>query len=281
MDNKNKNLINVGLVQMSVVDDLDKNLSTAEEMTRQASRKGADIVVLPEMFCCPYRNEAFVRYREKRGGKIWTTLSAIARENQIYLVGGSMPEDDGEGHIYNSSFIFSPGGDEIGCHRKVHLFDIQVENGQSFMESATFSPGSRLTVVDTVYGKIGVIICFDIRFPELSRLAVLQGAKILIVPAAFNMTTGPAHWEVHFRARAVDNQVFICGCAPAQDPNGSYVSYGNSIVVHPWGNIMARLGFEEGILLTGIDLNDVEKVRKQIPLLKNRRTDLYELKMKE
>lgn len=122
-------------------------------------------------------------------------------------MGGSFPEKDEEGRIYNSSFIFAPDGTEIGNHRKVHLFDINVPGGQQFMESKTFTAGSKITVVDTEFGKLGIAICFDIRFPELSRAMALEGARAIIVPAAFNDTTGPAHWEIHFRSRAVDNQI--------------------------------------------------------------------------
>lgn len=152
-----------------------------------------------------------------------------------------MPEEDGE-KIYNTSFVFDRSGNQIVRHRKMHLFDIRVDGGQSFCESDTFSAGEDITVFDTEFGKMGLIICFDIRFPELTRLEAFKGAQAVFVPAAFNMTTGPAHWELSFRARALDNQVFMVGCAPARDENAFYVSYANSIVTGPWGDVLARAG---------------------------------------
>ena len=145
------------------------------------------------------------------------------------------------------------------------------------MESETLTPGEDLTVVDTEFGKIGLMICYDIRFPEWSRLMALKGAKVIIVPGAFNMTTGPAHWEISFRVRALDNQVFAVGTAPAQDKEASYTSFGNSILISPWGKVIDKMNFEEGYIINDIDLKEVEEVRKQLPLLKHRRTKLYEI----
>jgi predicted amidohydrolase len=133
--------------------------------------------------------------------------------------------------------------------------------------------------VDTEFGKIGVAICYDVRFPELARLMTAQGAKLLIYPAAFNMTTGPMHWELLFRSRAVDQQVFTVGCAPARQYDSSYISYGNSMIVSPWGDIMGRLNDEEGYLLGEIDFEEVAHVRTQLPVITQLRKDLYELKL--
>ncbi|MDO4487507.1 MAG: carbon-nitrogen hydrolase family protein [Eubacteriales bacterium] len=209
-------------------------------------------------------------------GYLWSQLSKAARENEVVLVGGSIPEEEGD-KIYNTSFIFSKDGEQIGRHRKVHLFDIDVKGGQRFFESDTFTAGDSLTVIDTEYGRIGVQICFDIRFIEWSRLMSLEGAEMIIVPAAFNMTTGPAHWEISFRARALDNQLFMIGCAPARDVNGSYVSYGNSIITSPWGDIIARLDEKEGILIQEIETEKVKSIREQLPIMKNRRMDIYNI----
>lgn len=270
-----KNELCVSLLQMNVTDHLKENLDQAASYVQKAKDMGADLAVLPEMFCCPYENAAFVKYSQKKGEEIWQRLSEIAAENSLYLVGGSFPEKDEEGRIYNSSFIFAPDGTEIGNHRKVHLFDINVPGGQQFMESKTFTAGSKITVVDTEFGKLGIAICFDIRFPELSRAMALEGARAIIVPAAFNDTTGPAHWEIHFRSRAVDNQIFVLGCAPARNPEGPYFSYGNSIIVDPWGNIMGRLDKQPGMLTRRINLCEIETIRERLPLLSSLRKDLY------
>ena len=161
-----------------------------------------------------------------------------------------MPERD-DTRIYNTSFVFDPTGTCVARHRKMHLFDIDVRGGQRFFESETFTAGDSVTVFDTPFGKLGLCICFDMRFPELARCMALSGAQAIVAPAAFNMTTGPAHWELLFRQRAVDNQLFTLGVAPARDAAGPYVSYGNSLVCSPWGDVMARAGSEPALLLVG------------------------------
>ena len=267
----------VGLCQMPVTADKDKNLETAGVFIERCVKAGTGLVVLPEMFCCPYQSSTFPVYAEKAGGKVWGFLANMAKKYSIYLVGGSMPELDEAGRIYNSCFIFDNNGLQIGCHRKMHLFDIDIQGGQRFMESETLAPGNSMTVVDTVWGKIGIMICFDMRFPELARLMALAGASAVIIPGAFNMTTGPAHWEVTLRARAVDNQIYTLACAPARDEKGGYVSYGNSMAVSPWGNVIGRLNAEADVLLLELDIEHVRDIRSQLPLLSARRSDLYHI----
>lgn len=268
--------IKIALIQMPTVEDVTANLETAREKVKYAAEQGANIVVLPEMFCCLYQSDSFVKNKEPQGGRIWQALCRMAADNGVYLVGGSMPEQDKD-RIYNTSFVFAPDGVQIAKHRKVHLFDIDVKGGQRFKESDTFTAGNKPTVIDTKLGKIGVEICFDIRFEELTRLMALEGAKMVFVPAAFNMTTGPAHWETHFKGRALDNQIFMFGCAPARDENGPYVSYGHSIAASPWGAIIDELDEKSGVLICEIDPEQTESVREQLPIMKNRRTDLYSL----
>jgi len=273
-------LVKIGLVQVPVTEDVDVNLRKAADMVREAAGNGARVVMLPEMFCCIYENASFVKNREAAGGRIWQALQKMAQENGIYLIGGSFPEADGE-KIYNSCFIFDPVGKQIGRHRKMHLFDIDVEGGQHFHESDTFTPGDGVTVIDTEFGKIGVEICFDIRFVELTRLMALQGACMVFVPGAFNMTTGPLHWELHFRARALDNQIYMFGCAPARDEAGPYVSWGHSMGADPWGKVISSLDEKPGILMLEADTEQVNAVRQQLPIINCRRTDIYELRQKE
>lgn len=271
--------IKIGLVQMQVATqpsvsmNKSENMIKAEKMIKEAVSLGAKVVVLPEMFNCPYDNKLFREYSELEGGDSFKRLSKIALENQIVLIAGSMPEIDGE-KIYNTSYSFDTDGRLLGKHRKAHLFNINVEGGQKFSESEVLTAGDTATVFDTKYGKIGVGICFDVRFPELSRIMADRGAEILIYPGAFNMTTGPAHWELLFRTRAVDNQLFTVGTAPARDINGSYVSYANSIIVDPWGTIVGRLEDGEGILVKEIDLGKVESIRRQLPVMSGRRLDI-------
>lgn len=268
--------IKIALIQMPTVEEVAANLETAREKVKYAAGQGADIVVLPEMFCCLYQSASFLKNKEPQGGRIWQALCRMAADNRVYLVGGSLPEQDGD-KIYNTSFIFTPDGVQIGKHRKVHLFDIDVEGGQHFKESNTFTAGSRPTVINTKLGVIGVEICFDIRFEELTRLMALEGAEMVFVPAAFNMTTGPAHWQTHFRGRALDNQLFMFGCAPARDVDGPYVSYGHSIAVSPWGDVIEELDEAPGVLICEIDTDQIGSIRQQLPIMKNRRSDLYTL----
>lgn len=269
--------IKIAAIQMSTVADKMENVRTVKTYLEKIKDENPDFVILPEMFCCPYQTENFPIYAEKEGGPVWQQLSGYAKQYGIYLIGGSMPEKDAEGNVYNTSYIFDREGKQIGKHRKVHLFDIDVKGGQTFKESDTLTAGDSDTVFDTEFGKIGVMLCFDIRFPELSRMMVNDGAKVIFVPAAFNMTTGPAHWELSFRTRALDNQIYMVGCAPARDVSAGYISWGHSIVTDPWGRVIDRLDEKKGILLAELDMDYEEQVREELPLLKSRRKDIYQL----
>jgi len=272
------NKVKIGLIQMMVQEEKMKNVETAKKFISRVAEKGGDIAVLPEMFNCPYNTSNFPIYAEEEGGETYQILSNLARANDIYLVAGSIPEKEGD-KVYNTSFVFDRKGNKIGKHRKMHLFDIDVEGGQYFKESDTLCPGNELNVFETEFGKFGLAICYDFRFPEVGRVLVEKGAKAIIVPAAFNMTTGPAHWEIMFRSRALDNQVYTVGVAPARDENSSYVSYANSIVVSPWGSVVERMDEKEGYRIVELDFDYVEKVRRELPLLKHRRTDVYKLEL--
>lgn len=269
--------IKIVAIQMSTVADKMENVRTVKAYLEKIKDENPDFVILPEMFCCPYQTENFPIYAEKEGGPVWQQLSGYAKQYGIYLIGGSMPEKDAEGNVYNTSYIFDREGKQIGKHRKVHLFDIDVKGGQTFKESDTLTAGDSDTVFDTEFGKIGVMLCFDIRFPELSRMMVNDGAKVIFVPAAFNMTTGPAHWELSFRTRALDNQIYMVGCAPARDVSAGYISWGHSIVTDPWGRVIDMLDEKKGILLAELDMDYEEQVREELPLLKSRRKDIYQL----
>jgi len=270
--------LKIALCQMKVVEDKDKNLLKAEEMIRESVKNNTNIVVLPEMFNCPYSNNFFPAYAEEYPGKTTLLLSGLAKELNIYIIGGSIPEAE-NGYIYNTCYIFDKNGNIIGKHRKMHLFDVEIENGIVFKESDTLKSGNSITVVDTEYGKIGVAICYDIRFPEIMRLMALQGAKIIVVPAAFNMTTGPAHWHSLGKIRALDNQVFFIAASPARNIESCYTAYGHSLIVNPWGQIIYEAQEYEAILYGEIDLEKVNTVRKELPLLKHRRLDVYDIKL--
>ena len=266
--------VKIALIQMGARVRKEDSLRTAEAYLRRASEAGAEIAMLPEMFNCPYQASNFPVYAEEEGGPCWRRMSKAAAESHLYLIAGSMPERDEKGNIFNTSFVFDPDGKQIARHRKVHLFDIDVKGGQYFRESDTLTAGNETTVFDTALGRFGVMICYDIRFPELARRMELQGAEMIFVPASFNMTTGPAHWELSFRARALDNQVFMAGCSQARQETG-YISYGNSMITSPWGEVTARMDEKEGLLIADIDLMQVKRVREELPFLRQRRTDVY------
>lgn len=252
-------------------------LQHIENLVQQNSYATPDIIMLPEMFNCPYDTKLFPAYAEPYQGQSYTFARELAKKYNVYLIAGSLPEIDENGNIFNVSYVFDNQGNEIACHRKVHMFDINISSGQSFKESDILTPGDKITVFDTPWGKMGLCICYDFRFPELTRLMAERGAKVVFVPASFNFTTGPLHWELIFRSRAVDNQIYTVGTAPALDTSASYHSWGHSIVVSPWGVVLNSLDEQEGLLLTDIDLQDVEDIRRQLPLLKSRRLDIYRL----
>ena len=261
---------------MQVEDNKERNLNKAMAMINKAADEGAELIVLPEMFNCPYDSDKFVEYAEnKENSQSLDAVSNAALKNNVFIVAGSIPElwDD---HLYNSSFIFDGNGRIIGIHRKVHLFDINIKNGIKFRESDTLTAGNNVTVIGTDLIKVGVAICYDIRFPELSRSMVLDGAEMIVVPGAFNMTTGPAHWEVTMRARAIDNQCYLVAASPARNDDLSYVAYGHSMIVDPWGRILANAGYSEEIIYADIKDSVISQVRRDLPLLKNRRTDIYD-----
>ena len=266
----------IAMIQMKVQEGKEKNLQKAENFIKEAKERGADMAMLPEMFCCPYANSSFRRHAQRAGGEIWSALAEMAAGNAAWLIGGSMPELD-NGRIYNTCFIFAPDGQQAGRYRKVHLFDIDIPGKQYFKESDTLSAGENITVIETPLGKIGAAICFDLRFGELFRLMALRGADMIFVPGAFNMTTGPAHWELLFRARAVDQQCWMLGCAPAQCAEAGYVSYGHSLAVSPWGEVCGQLDERPGVLIAEIDTELSERVRHRLPVLPARRTDVYTL----
>lgn len=264
----------IALIQNPISTDKSANLALAAASIDEAAANGAGLIVLPEMFACPYSSKWFRVFAEDKSGPTYAMLSEAAAHNHIGLIGGSFPELE-DGRYYNTSFVFDPTGRETACHRKIHLFDIDVKGGQYFKESDTFTPGENITVFQLLGHTFGLAICFDIRFPELFRCMTLMGAEAVFVPASFNMTTGPMHWEISFRMRAVDNQYFTIGCAPARQEDGHYVSYGNSIVCDPWGRVIARAGAEACILYADLDLAENDRVREQLPLLKARRPVLY------
>lgn len=270
--------IKLALCQMNVIDNKEANIENAGLMINEAISKNADFIVLPEMFNCPYSNDKFIEYAEEEQNSLTLNkIASLAKNNNVYILAGSIPEKE-EDKLYNTSYLFDRSGKMLAKHRKMHLFDIDVKGKITFRESDVLTAGDDFTIADTEFGKIGIGICYDVRFPELARIMVEKGALILFYPGAFNMTTGPAHWELLFRSRALDNQVYCVGVAPALNKDASYHSFGHSIIANPWGEVLAEANEEESLIICEIDLDEIKKVREELPLLKNKREDLYEVK---
>ncbi len=253
----------------------EQNLRQMAQYMAEVEDAHPDLVMFGEMFTCPYDTANFPLYAEEEGGSSCQFFAELARRYHTYLCAGSIPERDAEGKVYNTSYVFDREGKCIAKHRKMHLFDIDVEGGQTFRESDTLTAGDQVTVFETEFGKAGLAICFDLRFPELFRLMALEGVDFVLVPAAFNGTTGPLHWETLFKARALDNQVYMIGTSVARDETASYQAYGHSLIADPWGQIVRQLDEQPGILGNDIDLGKCTGVRDQIPAMKARRTDIY------
>ncbi|CAG8602884.1 7272_t:CDS:10 [Acaulospora morrowiae] len=267
----------ISCIQLAVSSDKSLNLQNAKNKILEASKNGAKLVVLPECFNSTYGVQYFDRFAECiPNGESVKTLSAAAKEANVYLIGGSIPErEEPSGKLYNTCTVYDPEGNLIAKHRKVHLFDIDIPGKITFQESATLNSGNSLTCFDTEYGKIGVGICYDIRFPEMAMIAARRGCIAMVYPGAFNLTTGPLHWELLQRARAVDNQFYVATCSPARDTSASYIAWGYSTIVDPNGQILATTDHKEDIIYADIDLEHLKTVRQSIPIYNQRRFDLY------
>jgi len=280
--------VRVALCQMLVGADKYLNLQNAHEAVSKAKNANAQLVLLPEMFNCPYSNDSFGPFAEEipwDDGKLLTpidpqrhpttyALTHMAKDAAVYLVGGSFPERQND-TLFNTCLVLDPQGNIVAKHRKVHLFDISVPGGITFKESQTLTAGNSFTVVPTPFGKIGVGICYDIRFAEYAQILAQQGCFLLCYPGAFNMTTGPLHWELLQRARALDNQLFVVTCSPARNPESAYQAWGHSTVVDPWGVVVATTEHHPTLVVTDLDLKRMDDIRQNIPIISQKRYDLY------
>lgn len=268
----------IAQLQTQVHADKDENLQEAEALLASLDDRGVDLVCLGEMFCCPYETPNFPVYAESAGGPTWQGLSHMAAAHHVTLSAGSVPERDEAGRVYNTAYVFGPDGAQLARHRKMHLFDVDIPGGQVFHESETLTAGDQVTTFEVPFGTVGLCVCFDCRFPELVRLMALRGAQLILVPAAFNMSTGPAHWELLHRSNALAAQAFVVATSDARDMDAGYHAWGHSMVVGPWGDVRAQLDEKPGVLVTDVDLADVASARRALPTLTARRTDVYELR---
>lgn len=260
--------------QMRSTSDGAGNLRQAEELIRESARRGAHFVATPENtnYLGPHGDK--VRLAESLEGATCSLFSRLASELSIHILLGSFNEKiSDKGRCCNTSVLFGPKGEQLAVYRKLHLFDVDVPGGVSFRESTTVAPGDQIVVAESGLGKIGMSICYDLRFGELYRSLVARGAEIITVPSAFTATTGRAHWETLLRARAIESQAFVLapGQHGAHDDEGLKESWGHSMMVDPWGRILAESEDGVGIALAEVDLDEVQRVRAAIPMASHRR----------
>lgn len=276
--------LKVALVQLKSGADKAANLVKVQNFIDSAVHNSTigkiDVVMLPECFNSPYAVDKFREYAENiPDGESTNLLSQLAKKHGVFIVGGSIPELGEDDRIFNTSVTFGPSGEVLAKHRKAHLFDIDIPNGITFKELTTLSAGDKATVFKLgEFGNVGLGICYDIRFPELAMAALRlpYNAFAMFYPGAFNTTTGPLHWHLLARSRAVDNEIFTVLCSPARDVGGDgYQAYGHSLVVDPKGNIVAEAGEGEEILYAELDKLLLPAARTGIPVHYQRRFDIY------
>jgi predicted amidohydrolase len=262
-------------VQLCAGSNTAANLDKAADMARTAARRGAALIVLPEVFAWRGPRAEEHRIGEPIPGPITERLAALARELGVVLVAGSLLERvAGADRVYNTCTVFDASGALLATYRKVHLFDVDIPGHVTVRESETRQPGGEPVTVSTALGTLGLSVCYDLRFPELYRRLSAAGAEIVCVPSAFTFPTGAAHWEVLQRARAIENQVYVI--APNQigrSPSG-VVDYGHSLIVDPWGTPIARASNTETVIVAEIDRDYLARVRRELPCLLHRRLDV-------
>ncbi|MCM3569040.1 carbon-nitrogen hydrolase family protein [Neobacillus mesonae] len=262
----------VAVIQLNSKSDKQENLRKAKEYIIQAVQSGAELISLPEYF--NFMGED----HEKRfaaesipNGETPRMLSELARENEVFIHAGSIVEKFTEEKSYNTSFIINPNGEVIGKYNKIHLFDIEINGMPSYKESSTIQGGDSPVLVDLPFGKAGLSICYDLRFPELFRNHAVNGAKVLFVPAAFTQYTGMLHWEVLLRARAIENQCYVIAAGQYGSTAPGKACYGNSMIIDPWGTVIARAPEDEGFIMAEMKMERVENARESIPCLAHRK----------
>jgi deaminated glutathione amidase len=268
--------IRVACVQMTSRTDKAVNLETAERLVAQAAATGADVVVLPEKWNgigdAAYYHETA---EPLEGGESVTAMSSWARTHGITLVGGSIVElREGRDKRSNTSLVFGSGGEIVATYRKIHLFDVEV-GGVVYRESESEEPGDEPVVADVEGWKLGLSVCYDVRFPELYRILALEGAQLVTVPAHFTTPTGKDHWHVLLRARAIENQLYVAAAAQIGETLPGKPAYGRSLIVDPWGLVLAQAADEETVISAELELGHLEAIRAKLPSLANRQANAY------
>lgn len=270
-------MLKIAAIQLDSQSDKQENLRVTKEIITEAKADGASIVSLPEYFNFIGEEDDERDNAEFENGETTQFLSDLAKELNIWIHGGSILEkEEGEDKFYNTTYNFNPNGEMIGKYRKVHLFDVTISDGPSYKESSTIKAGNEIVTVDMNDMSVGMSICYDLRFPELFRLMALDGAEILMVPAEFTLFTGKDHWEVLLRARAIENQAYVVAAGQIGTKPG-FQSYGRSLIVDPWGTVVATAPDKVGFTSATIDLEYIRNFRKEVPSLANRQPSVYNL----
>jgi len=264
----------VAAIQLCSTDDLHENLKRAREFVSIAVDRGAEFACLPENFAFMRREGNIFPCAQGLDGEIVTCVRELAERNRIWILGGTFPEAiSGEKRVHNTSVLVAPDGQLAAVYRKIHLFDVDLgaDAGGAYRESATFAPGSEVVVADTPLGGLGMSVCYDLRFPELYREMSNRGARLIAVPSAFTPQTGRDHWEVLLRARAIEGQAFVLAPAQCGQHGPDRASYGRSMIIDPWGLVLAQAGDRPEVIVANCDPVELERIRGAIPALQNRR----------
>lgn len=265
----------VAVIQTNSNADIDRNLERAGALVRDAGHDGAELICLPEKWALLGPGETIAAGAEPLDGPIVRTARGWARELGVHLVAGSVPEAPGDGgKPYNTSILIDPTGEIAATYRKLHMFDVDV-GGQEYRESAHERAGEGIATAGAGELELGLTVCYDLRFPELYRILALRGASAFTVPAAFTAFTGRDHWEVLLRARAIENAAFVIAAGQVGQAEPHFDSWGHSMVVDPWGSVLAEVSGGEGYACADLDLAEQARVRKSLPSLANRRHDAY------
>jgi deaminated glutathione amidase len=262
------------VVQLASQNDVATNLATMKRLIAQAVADGTQLIVLPENFAFmgAKDNELLAIAEVYLAGPIQAFLSAEAKRHGIWLVGGTLPlQTTDETKVTASCLVFDPQGDCVARYDKMHLFDVQVAQGESYCESAVITAGSKPVWVDTPLGRIGLTVCYDLRFPKLYRQLAMQGCELIVCPAAFTQTTGAAHWDVLVRARAIENLCYLLAANQGGAHADKRQTYGHSMLVEPWGEILASCEYNQTVVTGDIDLTRVALLREQFPCLQHER----------
>lgn len=260
----------IAAIQMCSTTNVDENLKQAALLIAEAASEGAQLAVLPEMFpLFGFDTKDKVLVKEEPGsGKIQDFLATISQKYGIWIVGGTIPlSSNDQNKIKAACLVFDSTGLQIGRYDKIHLFDVQLSEQEFYRESDSTEPGKDLTVIDTPLGKLGLCVCFDLRFPDLFHKLFLLGAEIIAVPSAFTKQTGHAHWEILMRCRAIDSFCYMIGACQGGKHHNNRETYGHSMIINPWGEIVAQAKPSgSGIIYSEIDLQNLYAIRKQIPI---------------